>query len=97
MSLLSLKEKKANDIKYIGAIFMLAGALFGGLSHSKAELMGARVLLGIGTAFARLFISSLYRFILTSSQRSQHVPSFPNWRIPGFATWQGVSSTRRTL
>lgn len=32
---------------------MLAGALFGGLSHSRAELMGARVLLGIGTAFAR--------------------------------------------
>lgn len=32
---------------------MLAGALFGGLSHSRGELMGARVLLGIGTAFAR--------------------------------------------
>lgn len=38
---------------YIGAIFMLAGALFGGLSHTRAELCGARVLLGIGTAFAR--------------------------------------------
>jgi hypothetical protein len=34
---------------------MLAGALFGGLSHSRGELMGARVLLGIGTAFARKF------------------------------------------
>ena len=34
---------------------MLAGALFGGLSHSRGELMGARVLLGIGTAFAREF------------------------------------------
>jgi hypothetical protein len=32
---------------------MLAGALFGGLSHTRAELIGARVLLGIGTAFAR--------------------------------------------
>jgi hypothetical protein len=57
---------------------MLAGALFGGLSHSKGELMGARVFLGIGTAFARLFISSLYRLILTFPQKSQHVPLFPN-------------------
>ena len=39
--------------QYIGSVFMLAGALFGGLSHSRAELIGARVLLGIGTAFAR--------------------------------------------
>jgi hypothetical protein len=41
------------DCQYIGALFMLAGALFGGLSHSRGELMGARVLLGVGTAFAR--------------------------------------------
>jgi len=34
---------------------MLAGALFGGLSHSRGELMGARVLLGVGTAFARKY------------------------------------------
>jgi hypothetical protein len=34
---------------------MLAGALFGGLSHSRGELMGARVLLGVGTAFARQY------------------------------------------
>lgn len=34
---------------------MLAGALFGGLSHTRAELIGARVLLGIGTAFARKY------------------------------------------
>lgn len=32
---------------------MLAGALVGGLTHTRAEFMGARVLLGIGTAFAR--------------------------------------------
>lgn len=34
---------------------MLAGALVGGLTHTRAELMGARVLLGVGTAFAREF------------------------------------------
>ena len=32
---------------------MLAGALVGGLTHTRAELMGARVMLGVGTAFAR--------------------------------------------
>lgn len=48
----------ADDSQYIGALFMLAGALFGGLSHSRGELMGARVLLGIGTAFARELIST---------------------------------------
>jgi len=44
--------------QYIGAAFMLAGALVGGLTHSRAELMGARVLLGVGTAFARQFPDS---------------------------------------
>jgi hypothetical protein len=32
---------------------MLAGAIVGGLTHTRAEFMGARVLLGVGTAFAR--------------------------------------------
>lgn len=32
---------------------MLAGAIVGGLTNTRAELMGARVLLGVGTAFAR--------------------------------------------
>ena len=40
-------------LQYIGALFMLVGALVGGLTHTRAEFMGARVLLGVGTAFAR--------------------------------------------
>lgn len=47
---------------------MLAGALFGGLSHSRGELMGARVLLGIGTAFAResRFLTTSFLFSIAN-------------------------------
>jgi MFS family permease len=38
---------------YLGAVFMLAGALLGGFAQNVGQLMGSRVLLGVGTAAAR--------------------------------------------
>jgi MFS family permease len=38
---------------------MLAGALFGGLCNTAPELMGARILLGVGTATARMFVYTI--------------------------------------
>jgi hypothetical protein len=39
--------------QYLGSLFMIAGAFVGGFAHNLGTLMGSRVLLGIGTAFAR--------------------------------------------
>ncbi|KAH8928459.1 hexose transport-related protein [Atractiella rhizophila] len=39
---------------YLGAFFMLAGAIVGGFSQNVGQLMGSRVLLGIGTALAQI-------------------------------------------
>jgi MFS family permease len=38
---------------YLGAVFMLAGSLLGGFAQNVGQLMGSRVLLGVGTAAAR--------------------------------------------
>lgn len=59
--------------KYIGALFMLAGALFGGLSHSRGELMGARVLLGVGTAFARMCFADHKYFHVANRSRNHRL------------------------
>lgn len=49
--------------QYLGSLFMIAGAFVGGFAHNLGTLMGSRVLLGIGTAFAR----ELHRRLSTRS------------------------------
>lgn len=44
---------------YCGALFMFAGALLGGFCHSTAQLVGSRVLLGVGTASAQVTAAAL--------------------------------------
>lgn len=44
---------------YFGALFMLAGSLSGGFCHSTAQLLGSRILLGIGTAAAQIAACAL--------------------------------------
>ncbi|KAI5479111.1 hypothetical protein MNV49_004110 [Pseudohyphozyma bogoriensis] len=44
---------------YLGGFFMLAGAIVGGTSHSRGQLIGSRVLLGIGTAVGQVGAASL--------------------------------------
>jgi hypothetical protein len=63
---------------------MLAGALFGGLSHTRGELMGARVLLGIGTAFARTYkalYDSVYRLKRPEITACALVPELAHPRV----------------
>ncbi|WWD20487.1 hypothetical protein CI109_104963 [Kwoniella shandongensis] len=44
---------------YCGAFFMLIGAIVGGTSHSVGQLVGSRVLLGVGTAAAQVTAAAL--------------------------------------
>ncbi|OCF34091.1 sugar transporter [Kwoniella heveanensis BCC8398] len=44
---------------YCGALFMFAGALLGGFCHSVAQLVGSRILLGVGTAAAQVTAAAL--------------------------------------
>ncbi|WWC98969.1 hypothetical protein V866_005863 [Kwoniella sp. B9012] len=44
---------------YIGAVFMFAGALLGGFCHSVSQLVGSRILLGVGTAAAQVTAAAL--------------------------------------
>lgn len=46
-------QRAAAETQYIGSLFMIAGAFAGGFAPNVGALMGSRVLLGIGTAFAR--------------------------------------------
>ncbi|RSH83785.1 hypothetical protein EHS25_005400 [Saitozyma podzolica] len=44
---------------YLGAVFMLAGSLLGGFAQNVGQLMGSRVLLGVGTAAAQISACAL--------------------------------------
>ncbi|KIR51742.1 sugar transporter [Cryptococcus gattii Ru294] len=44
---------------YCGALLMFAGALLGGFCQSTAQLVGSRVLLGVGTASAQVTAAAL--------------------------------------
>lgn len=46
---------EADSLELVGAIFMIAGALLGGLCTNISQLIGSRVMLGIGTATSRQY------------------------------------------
>lgn len=43
---------------HIGAFLMIAGALVGTFSYSRGQLIGSRIILGVGTVTAREFVLS---------------------------------------
>lgn len=69
---------------------MIAGAFVGGFAPNIGTLMGSRVLLGIGTAFARE-LTVISRVPKADEKKLLPVPLFQNWRILVCATTQVVS------
>ncbi|KAK4052612.1 hypothetical protein OIO90_004240 [Microbotryomycetes sp. JL221] len=46
-------------VAYVSGVFMLAGAIFGGLAQNVGQLIGSRIFLGLGTAGAMLSAATL--------------------------------------
>ncbi|KAI5480123.1 putative Lactose permease [Pseudohyphozyma bogoriensis] len=44
---------------WVGAFFMIAGAIVGGAAHNQGQLIGSRVLLGVGTVTSQVGAASL--------------------------------------
>ena len=69
---------------YVGAFFMLAGAVVGGSSTGVGQLVGSRVLLGVGTAFGQVTVrgsSSCRTISLIHRQASAYVPELAHPRL----------------
>ncbi|KAL8277863.1 hypothetical protein RQP46_009682 [Phenoliferia psychrophenolica] len=76
---------------YLGSVFMLAGALLGGFCNSRTQLIGSRILLGIGTASAQLGAASLVPEL--AHPRLRHLagaflnPTIGVWFVPQSPRW----------